>query len=110
MSGYALVVCPVKYWVMFNMISWTTVTICTAAATNFTGLLTARIFLGIFEATILPSFTLICQMWYTRREQSYRTVAYQMALSIGGIIVSRCRVFELAVTLQPGPLDDLRGW
>ena len=47
-----------------------------------------RIFLGIFEATILPSFGLIVQMWWTRREQSYRTVAYQVALSSAGIIVS----------------------
>jgi hypothetical protein len=30
-----------------------------AAAKNFAGLLTARIFLGIFEAIILPSFSLV---------------------------------------------------
>lgn len=52
---------------------------CTAAATNFTGLLLARMFLGIFEATILPSFILITQMWWVRREQSYRTIAYQVS-------------------------------
>lgn len=56
-----------------------------AAAKNFAGLLTARIFLGVFEATILPSFVLITQMWWTRREQSYRTIAYQISLSVAGI-------------------------
>lgn len=53
-----------------------------AAAKNFTGLLICRILLGCFEATILPSFVLITQMWWTRREQSYRTIAYQISLSV----------------------------
>lgn len=79
LSSYALIVFPVKYWVMFNMISWSIVTACTSAAKNFSGLLTARLFLGIFEATILPSFVLITQMWWIRREQSYRTIAYQVS-------------------------------
>ncbi|KAK8869495.1 hypothetical protein IAR55_000060 [Kwoniella newhampshirensis] len=85
LSSYALVVFPVKYWVMFNFIAWSCVTICTAAAKSFTGLLIARILLGAFEATILPSFVLITQMWWTRREQSYRTIAYQVANSCAAI-------------------------
>ena len=68
--------------------SWCVCTLSQAAAKDFKGLLIARIFLGVFEATILPSFGLIVQMWWTRREQSYRTVAYQVALSTAGIIVS----------------------
>lgn len=85
LSGYALIVFNVRYWVLFNMAAWSIVTMCTAAATNFAGLLTARLFLGIFEATILPSFVLITQMWWTRREQSYRTIAYQIANSCAAI-------------------------
>lgn len=46
----------------------------------------ARLFLGIFEATILPSFIFITQMWYTRREHAYRTTAYQFANSMAAII------------------------
>ncbi|KAI9631709.1 major facilitator superfamily domain-containing protein [Dioszegia hungarica] len=86
LSAYALIVVPVKYWVMFNYICWSVVTMCTGAATNFTGLILARFFLGCFEATILPSFVLITQMWWTRREQSYRTIAYQIANSMAAII------------------------
>lgn len=56
LSAYALIVFPVKYWVLFNYIAWSAVTMCTAAAHNFTGLVIARILLGAFEATILPSF------------------------------------------------------
>jgi MFS family permease len=61
------------------------VTICTAAGTNFAGLITARFFLGCFEATIMPSFILITQMWWSRREQSYRTIAYQIANSCASL-------------------------
>ncbi|OXB36609.1 allantoate transporter [Cryptococcus neoformans] len=85
LSSYALIVFPVKYWVMFNMAAWSIVTMATAAGKNFTGLLLARMFLGVFEATILPSFILITQMWWVRREQSYRTIAYQIANSFAAI-------------------------
>jgi hypothetical protein len=62
-----------------------------------------------FEATILPSFVLITQMWWTRWEQSYRTIAYQISNSVasllgesGGVIPSQ-RLMELA-THGVGPL------
>lgn len=86
LSSYALIAFPVKYWVLFNFISWSIVTIATAAAHNFTGLVVCRVLLGMFEATILPSFVFITQMWWTRREQSYRTIAYQIANSLAAII------------------------
>lgn len=76
-------------WVIFNFSGWTIATLCTAAAHNFVGLLVARLFLGIFEATILPSFILITQMWWTRREQAYRTTAYQVANRYGFTVHSR---------------------
>jgi hypothetical protein len=47
---------------MFNYICWSIVTMCTGAAKDFTGLILARFFLGVFEATILPSFVLITQV------------------------------------------------
>ncbi|ORX39563.1 major facilitator superfamily domain-containing protein [Kockovaella imperatae] len=85
LSAYALIVFPVKYWVVFNYACWSIVTCCTAAAHNFASLLICRILLGAFEATILPSFILITQMWWIRREQSYRTIAYQIANSCAGL-------------------------
>ncbi|WVQ85169.1 hypothetical protein IAT38_007334 [Cryptococcus sp. DSM 104549] len=84
-SSYALIVFPFKLWITFNMAAWTIVTICTAAAKNFTGLVICRVLLGIFEATILPSFIFLTQMWYTRREQSFRTIAYQVANSFAAV-------------------------
>nr|XP_018261920.1 allantoate transporter [Kwoniella dejecticola CBS 10117]OBR84078.1 allantoate transporter [Kwoniella dejecticola CBS 10117] len=85
-SSYALIAFPIKYWVTFNMLAWSIVTVCTGAAKNFTGLVICRLLLGIFEATILPSFIFLTQMWYTRREQSFRTIAYQIANSFAAIL------------------------
>jgi hypothetical protein len=52
LSSYALIALPVKYWVLFNFISWSIVTIATAAAHNFTGLVVCR------YVFILPSLAL----------------------------------------------------
>ncbi|TXT04298.1 hypothetical protein VHUM_04185 [Vanrija humicola] len=86
LSSYSLIAFPVKYWVVFNMVSWSIVTASTGAARNFTGLIICRALLGFFEATILPSCVLITQMWWTRREQSYRTIAYQIANSMAAVL------------------------
>ncbi|KAL3483988.1 major facilitator superfamily domain-containing protein [Aspergillus germanicus] len=45
---------------------------CMTPAKTFGGLLTCRIFLGLFEAGIPPAFIAITQMWYRRREQPMR--------------------------------------
>lgn len=40
----------------------------TAAAKNFTGLVICRLLLGMFEATILPSFIFISE-WHETRQK-----------------------------------------
>lgn len=45
---------------------------CHAACKDFTGLMTARFFLGVGEAAIAPGFTLITGMFYKREEQPVR--------------------------------------
>ncbi|CCF41541.1 major facilitator superfamily transporter [Colletotrichum higginsianum] len=51
-----------------------------AAAHNFGGLLAARFFLGVFEASVAPSFVAITQMWWRRREQTLR-ISYWYAMN-----------------------------
>ncbi|KAI5449361.1 hypothetical protein NCC49_004766 [Naganishia albida] len=86
LSSFALVKFPVKWWVLFNLLGWSTVTTVSAAAHNFTGLMICRFLLGMFEATIAPSFVAITQMWWRRREQSYRLIAWQIANSCAAIL------------------------
>jgi MFS family permease len=88
---------------MFNYISWSIVTIATAASTNFTGLIICRVLLGVFESTVLPCCILLTQMWWTRREQSYRTMAYLIASSSAAIFAPLMAygIGHVSQTLKP---------
>ncbi|KAK1223989.1 hypothetical protein PQX77_013125 [Marasmius sp. AFHP31] len=66
--------------VSVNVFMWGTVVACTAAAHEFKGLMAARFFLGLFEASVAPAFITITQMWWRRREQTVR-LAMWMAMN-----------------------------
>ncbi|CAM6119286.1 unnamed protein product [Calypogeia fissa] len=89
-NGFLLQRVPVAKWLGGTMIVWGIVTACTAATKDYTGLLTVRIFLGVFEASTAPCLMLISSQWYTRSEQIPRfTVWYcgnAIAQMIGGVI------------------------
>ncbi|TDL29098.1 MFS transporter [Rickenella mellea] len=72
-SSFFLVRLPVGRWLAFNVLMWGIVLSCMTSALDFPRLLTARFFLGIFEATVAPTFVTITAMWWRRREQTQRT-------------------------------------
>lgn len=63
---------------------------CNGASTNFAGLMAARFFLGVGEASIAPGFSLITGMFYQREEQPARQAAWfsgnAVATIIGGVV------------------------
>ncbi|KAJ7446263.1 MFS general substrate transporter [Mycena galericulata] len=71
-SSYLLVKLPLSKYLFFHVFMWGVCVASTAAAKNFQGLITARFFLGLFEATVAPCFITITQMWWRRREQTMR--------------------------------------
>lgn len=77
---------PAGKWLGVNVTLWGISTACTAAATNYATLLTARIFLGIFEAAIAPALMLISSQWYTKSEQAPRFSFWYCGLGIGQIV------------------------
>ncbi|KAI4262764.1 MAG: hypothetical protein L6R42_002059 [Xanthoria sp. 1 TBL-2021] len=77
---------PVAKWLGANVVLWGIATACTAAAHNYATLLTARIFLGIFEAAIAPCLILISGQWYTKSEQAPRFCIWYAGLGVGQII------------------------
>lgn len=77
---------PAGKWLGINVILWGIATACTAAATNYTTLLVARIFLGIFEAPVVPTLTLVSSQWYTKSEQGPRFAFWYCGLGIGQVI------------------------
>jgi MFS family permease len=83
---YILTKVPAGKWLGINVALWGITTACTAAATNYTTLLVARIFLGICEAPVVPSLTLISSQWYTKFEQGPRFAFWYSGLGIGQVI------------------------
>ncbi|KAJ6625765.1 MFS transporter [Mycena sp. CBHHK59/15] len=72
-SSFLLVRLPVGRWLAFNILCWGITLSAMTAAKNFSTLITARFFLGLFEATVAPTFVTITAMWWRRREQTQRT-------------------------------------
>ncbi|KAF8857058.1 MFS general substrate transporter [Acephala macrosclerotiorum] len=71
-TTYLLRRLPVAKYTSVNVILWGAVLTCTAATSNYAGLLSVRFFLGLFEATVTPAFVLITSMWYKQNEQARR--------------------------------------
>ncbi|KAF9462293.1 major facilitator superfamily domain-containing protein [Collybia nuda] len=87
-SSYLLVRLPVAKYLFVHVFMWGAVVACTASATNFKGLITSRFFLGLFEATVAPSFITITQMWWRRREQTMRLSMWMAMNGVTGMVGS----------------------
>ena len=85
-TGYAIQRLSPSKWLGGNVVLWGIATACTAATHNYHSLLAARIFLGIFEASIAPSLMIISSNWYTRQEQAPRFSLWYCGLGLGQII------------------------
>ncbi|KAI0807685.1 MFS general substrate transporter [Fomes fomentarius] len=93
-------------WVPFCMGVLGLVTIFQGLIHNFSGLVTTRFFLGLAEASVIPSVNYILAMWYKRTEAQKRyTFVYSGVLiagAVGGLLASAV-----------GRLDGIlgyRGW
>ncbi|KAF5009157.1 hypothetical protein FDECE_4601 [Fusarium decemcellulare] len=86
--AYILVKFPIGKFISFMVLSWGIILCCMTAAHNFTGLVTARFFLGAFEASVAPTFVAIVQMWYRRREQTLRNSFWYAQLGVVNILGS----------------------
>ncbi|KAK4102533.1 allantoate permease [Parathielavia hyrcaniae] len=86
--AYILVKFPVGKFLAFMVFAWGAILCGMTAAHNFTGLMIARLFLGIFEAAVAPTFVAVVQMWYRRREQTKRNAAWYAMLGVVNILGS----------------------
>ncbi|KAK3302864.1 allantoate permease [Chaetomium strumarium] len=86
--AYILVKFPIGKFLAFMVFCWGAILCGMVAAHNFTGLLVSRLFLGIFEAAVAPTFVAIIQMWYRRREQTTRNAAWYSMLGIVNMLGS----------------------
>ncbi|KAL1992843.1 hypothetical protein VTN49DRAFT_3599 [Thermomyces lanuginosus] len=77
---------PAAKWLGANVFLWGVVTAATAAVKNYPTLAVARVFLGIFEATIGPSLMIISSQYYTKAEQPSRFSIWYTGLGVGQIL------------------------
>ncbi|EHK50171.1 hypothetical protein TRIATDRAFT_44277 [Trichoderma atroviride IMI 206040] len=103
-QNYIISKVPIGKYLGFNIVAWGSVLACTAACTNFTGLLVVRTLLGLFESVCQPSFVILSSMWYRREEQAARVTYWYMmngAQQIVGGLLAYC--FSL---IKTGPLQS----
>jgi hypothetical protein len=114
--AYILVKFPIGKFLAVMVFAWGAIICGMIAAHNFTGLLTARLFLGIFESAVgklifhlfqipifplssecgvligsplchlAPTFVAVVQMWYRRREQTKRNAAWYCMLGVVNMV------------------------
>ncbi|OWZ49238.1 allantoate permease [Cryptococcus neoformans] len=64
---------PLGKLVSINCICWGLVLLGQGFVKNYAGFMVLRFFQGIFEACVLPSFLVMCSIYWTREEQSFRS-------------------------------------
>ncbi|SCU92719.1 LAFA_0F12420g1_1 [Lachancea sp. 'fantastica'] len=68
------------------IVIWGIVLCSHAGAKNGAGIITARVFLGIFESSITPGFVILTSQWY-RKEEHFARIAYWFSCNgLGGIL------------------------
>lgn len=86
-------------------LGWGIAQTCMAACHNFSGLLAARFFLGLFEAGCLPLFSILVARWYRRAEQPIRVAAFYSTNGWATIIAA-----ALSYGLSQIQSEILKGW
>jgi MFS family permease len=71
-----------KYFFPIVMVTWGIIVMCIAAVKNAPGLLTARFFLGIPEAGVVPACVMYFSMWYKPSERALRIAIFHSANSL----------------------------
>jgi len=93
-------------WLPFIMVSWGIVMTLMGIVQNYTGLLIARIFLGVTEAGLFPGVAYYLTMWYCRHEIQLRQTLFFSAASIAGAFSG---LLAFAISKMDG-IGGLEGW
>jgi MFS family permease len=81
-----------RYWLSGCMFLFGLTTICQGLVSSYSGLLTARFFLGLFETGMFPGCFYLIGMWYRRKEAQKRYSFFfsstTLAGAFGGLLAS----------------------
>lgn len=104
-SSYLIVKVPHRILMPSLCLGWGIAQASMAACHNFSSLMAARFFLGLFEAGCLPLFSLITSQWYRRAEQPIRVAAWYGTNGAATIVAA-----ALSYGLGHIQSDVLREW
>lgn len=94
---------PIGKYLSISVCLWGAVLMCHAATNSFTGLMVARFFLGMTEASVAPGFSLLMGMFYKRKEQPFRHGLWfagnSAAVLFGGVLAYA--IGEVGASLAP---------
>ncbi|KAF7117662.1 hypothetical protein CNMCM5793_006785 [Aspergillus hiratsukae] len=96
---------PPAKWLGANVFLWGVAAAAGAGARDYRTLLVARIFLGIFEATIGPSLMLLSSQYYTKSEQAPRFTLWYVGLGVAQILGGL-----ISFGFQHVKQDSFQGW
>ncbi|KAF2452660.1 major facilitator superfamily domain-containing protein [Lineolata rhizophorae] len=75
-----------RYWISGLTMGWGLSVTFAGFSTSFGGLLTARIFIGIFEAGMFPGCLFLISSWYRRHEVLTRMALFMVSNDIAGSV------------------------
>ncbi|EMC98125.1 hypothetical protein BAUCODRAFT_413899 [Baudoinia panamericana UAMH 10762] len=93
-------------WLPSIMVAWGIVMTLMGIVQNFSGLLSARIFLGVAEAGLFPGVVYYNTMWYCRYEVQVRQAIFFSAASIAGAFSG---LLAYGISFMDG-VGGLEGW
>lgn len=93
-------------WLPAIMVAWGVVMTLMGIVRNYTGLLTARIFLGVTEAGLFPGVAYYLTNWYKREEMQLRQALFFSAASVAGAFSG---LLAFAIGKMSG-IAGLHGW
>ncbi|KAK4502735.1 hypothetical protein PRZ48_006161 [Zasmidium cellare] len=93
-------------WLPSIMVAWGVVMTLMGIVQNYSGLLAARIFLGVAEAGLFPGVIYYNTMWYTRYEVQVRQAYFFSAASIAGAFSG---LLAYGISFMDG-VGGLAGW
>ncbi|EEB93627.1 hypothetical protein MPER_07685, partial [Moniliophthora perniciosa FA553] len=93
---------PPRIWLACAAIGWGLCSTLMAAGFSFGGLITARVFLGVFEAGFGPAIPLYFSLFYTKKEMGLRMAYWfgfaAVAGAFGGIVAFGIQQADVAIS------------
>ncbi|PCH43295.1 MFS general substrate transporter [Wolfiporia cocos MD-104 SS10] len=105
-SNMAMKLFKPSRWIPLIMFLWGIVMLSMAFVKNFSGLLAARIFLGVAESGLFPGVTFYLCLWYPRAEQAQRVSFFLSAATVAGAFGG---IFAFGIEKMNG-IGGLAGW